>query len=241
MDIKAQDIRTGDIYRDENRRTQDGRKVLRVSEPFTNPSGHIRIPVLLEDAATGNHGEIFLAPGQTVTVDRAAGTKQATPAKTPTVAIARVLRSLGLVQGRDFRVRGKYQGHGADRERIGTHVAVLSQVADKVIADNADRIEQEAGQAGFSFRVSVYYTDGGGMWTWVANYGARVREARPQAPVYNVPSAPSPSAREDAIDAAEGRKYLKPRTKAREAASRAMPKLVPGKPRPAFPQPTVHQ
>ena len=74
--------------------------------------------------------------------------KRAT-AKTPTVAIARVLRDLGLKQGSDFRVRGQY----TNGERVGTFVAALSAKADQVIADNADQIEYRVQQdGGFAFR-----------------------------------------------------------------------------------------
>lgn len=102
--------------------------------------------------------------------------KQAT-AKTPTVAIARVLRSLGLEQGKDFRVRGQYQGTGANRERIGTYVAVYTNAADQVVADNADRIEELVKQDGsFAFRVSIHSTTNGRVWTWIANFGSRTRD-----------------------------------------------------------------
>ncbi len=98
-------------------------------------------------------------------------------AKTPTVAIARVLRGLGLVQGADFRVKTKYKGSGANRERIGTHVAVLSKEADQIIADNADFIEEMVKlDGGWVFNVSIHFTTGGRVWTWVANYGSRTRD-----------------------------------------------------------------
>lgn len=100
---------------------------------------------------------------------------------TPTVAIARILRGLGLKQGHDFRVRGQYQGRGADRERIGTYVVVLSKQADQTVADRADEIERLSADAGHSFRVSIHFTTGGRMWTWVANYGQRTRDAAPVA------------------------------------------------------------
>lgn len=103
-------------------------------------------------------------------------TKQAT-AKTPTVAIARVLRSLGLEQGKDFRVRGQYQGTGANRERIGTYVGIYSAAAEQTVADNADRIEELVKQdGGFAFRVSIHRTASGRVWTWIANFGKRTRE-----------------------------------------------------------------
>jgi hypothetical protein len=100
---------------------------------------------------------------------------------TPTVAIGRILRGLGLKQGHDFRVRGQYQGRGADRERIGTYVVVLSKQADQTVADRADEIEQLSADAGHTFRVSIHFTTGGRMWTWVANYGQRTRDAAPVA------------------------------------------------------------
>ena len=51
------------------------------------------------------------------------------PPRTPSVAVARVLRDLGLTQGpgKDFRVDGEYRGG----ERIGTWVLVLTRHADE--------------------------------------------------------------------------------------------------------------
>ena len=89
-------------------------------------------------------------------------------AKTPTVAIARVLRGLGLVQGSDFRVVGA---------RTATHAIVLSRKADKVIADNADHIEELVKlDGGWVFRVNIHSTPGGHLWTRVSNYGRRIHE-----------------------------------------------------------------
>ena len=90
-----------------------------------------------------------------------------------------------------------------------------------------------------------------------ANYGQRTRDAAPVAtadkgqPALDTASrrtahelghrivggAPSPSVRKDAVDAADGRAYLKPGTKARSNAADAMPKLKLGAARPAFEQP----
>ncbi|MFI9026340.1 hypothetical protein [Streptomyces sp. NPDC053560] len=97
-----------------------------------------------------------------------------TPPSTPTVAIARILRDLGLVQGRgcDFRVVGDYR----NGERIGTYVLPLSRRADATIADRADDIERLAAEGPYPFRVSVRYTDGDRPMASVANYGSRVRE-----------------------------------------------------------------
>lgn len=103
------------------------------------------------------------------------------PAKTPTVAIARVLRGLGLKQGTDFRVKGQYRGTGANRERIGTYVAVSTAHADQLIADHADQIEELSAASGCPFRVSIHYTAGVHRWTWIANYGQRTRDAAPVA------------------------------------------------------------
>ncbi|MFZ3595080.1 hypothetical protein [Streptomyces sp. BH104] len=96
---------------------------------------------------------------------------------TPTVAIARILRHLGLVQGRscDFRVVGDYR----NGERIGTYVLTLSRKVDETIAAHADEIERLAAEGPYSFRVSVRYPSGDRPMTSVANYGERVRETPP--------------------------------------------------------------
>ncbi|MGW2951551.1 hypothetical protein [Streptomyces eurythermus] len=101
-----------------------------------------------------------------------------TAPSSPTVAIARVLRSLGLTQGRccDFRVTGEYR----NGERIGTFVVVLTSHAEEVVATNADEIERLVGETGFPFRVSVRYFNGKSHpVTNIANYGSRVRDAPP--------------------------------------------------------------
>lgn len=103
-----------------------------------------------------------------------------TAPSSPTVAIARVLRGLGLTQGRgcDFRVTGEYR----NGERVGTHVLTLTRHADEVVAEHADEIERLAGETGFAFRVSVRYPGGNGRpMTSVANYGSRVRDTPPAA------------------------------------------------------------
>lgn len=106
-------------------------------------------------------------------------------AKTPTVAVARVLRGLGLKQGEDFRVTGFYQM----RERIGTCVIVFNKAADQLIADNADEIVRLTGEAGFAFRVSVRYHNGR-PFVDVKNFGTEVREDAPVDPT-------APSVNED--------------------------------------------
>ncbi len=111
-------------------------------------------------------------------------TKNQAPAKTPGVAIARVLRGLGLKQGLDFGVRAVRK----NGERIGTRVAVFGRPANQTVADNADKIEQLAGDAGFHFNVSVYFTPSGIVWVHVGNYGEKTRQthflsATPAEPV----------------------------------------------------------
>lgn len=98
--------------------------------------------------------------------------KNQTPAKTPGVAIARVLRGLGLKQGLDFGVRGEWK----NGERVGTRVAVFGRPANQLVADNADLIEQLSGDAGFHFNVSVYFTASGSVWVHVGNYGKKTRQ-----------------------------------------------------------------
>lgn len=120
--------------------------------------------------------------------------KTPAPAKTPGVAVARVLRGLGLKQGLDFRIRAERK----NGERIGTRVAVFGAEANQTVADNADKIEQQAGDAGFHFNVSVYFTPSCRVWVHVANYGERTRQthflsATPAEPTET--EAPKPAIR----------------------------------------------
>ncbi|MEU2487080.1 hypothetical protein ABZ593_21035 [Streptomyces sp. NPDC012617] len=110
-----------------------------------------------------------------------------TPPKTPTVVIARVLRSLGLTQGGDFRVTGDYR----NGERIGTYVLPLTRHADETITANADEIERLAAESPFPFRVSVRYPSGDRPMTTVANYGSRVRDEAPATE--EAPADPAPA------------------------------------------------
>ncbi|MFC8887546.1 hypothetical protein [Streptomyces cinereoruber] len=119
------------------------------------------------------------------------------PPKTPTVAIARVLRALGLTQGRgcDFRIEGAYR----NGERTGTYVLVLTRHADEVIAAHADDVERLTAEAGWAFRVSIRYLSATGRpTTSVANYGDRVRDEPPatteEPPAPELPAPDSPSA-----------------------------------------------
>lgn len=97
--------------------------------------------------------------------------------RTPTVAVARELRRLGLEQGRgkDFRVEGEYR----NGERYGTLVLTLNRHADETIAANADLIEERLNLGPFAFHVSVYYNGTSRPMTVVSNTGSRVRETPP--------------------------------------------------------------
>ncbi len=105
--------------------------------------------------------------------------KTPAPAKTPTVAIARVLRGLGLKQGSDFTVKGEYKCG----QRTSTYVLVTGVNARQVAANNADLIEQLSAEAGFTFNVSVYFSPGGSVWVGVATTGERVRQTHFLSPI----------------------------------------------------------
>ncbi|MFF5668838.1 hypothetical protein ACFY8S_01660 [Streptomyces hygroscopicus] len=114
------------------------------------------------------------------------------PASSPTVAIARVLRHLGLVQGRrgDFRVTGFYR----NGERDHTYVVLCSRHAEEVCAAHADEIEQAVeADGGWCFRVSVRYLNGSRPTVSIANAGERIREAQPAAAALEVAAQPEPA------------------------------------------------
>ncbi|MFI0934617.1 hypothetical protein ACH4RG_23205 [Streptomyces sp. NPDC021019] len=75
--------------------------------------------------------------------------------KTPTVAVARELRRLGLQQGpaKDFRITG----HMVDGERDHTYVLLLTAEARQIVADRADELEAALAAGPFPFKVSVRY------------------------------------------------------------------------------------
>ncbi|MGC0418374.1 hypothetical protein [Embleya sp. AB8] len=116
------------------------------------------------------------------------------PPKSPTVAIARILRGrLGLTQGRDFRVRGEY----SNGERLHSYVVTLNGVADATIARHADDIERWSNEGPFPFRVSVrYHGSSPRPHTDIANGGPRVRDTPPdpptEAPTPTEPAGPAP-------------------------------------------------
>ncbi|WP_327385042.1 hypothetical protein [Streptomyces sp. NBC_01207] len=115
--------------------------------------------------------------------------------KTPTVAIARVLRDLGLKQGAaaDFRVTGHYE----NGERRYTYVILLSREAEDLVAANADQIEAWTDRGPFGFTVSVRYSKNGNAFCTIRNVRAgRVRQTPPALVVEPVvePAAPAPAA-----------------------------------------------
>ncbi|MEU0181455.1 hypothetical protein ABZ312_09725 [Streptomyces sp. NPDC006207] len=115
------------------------------------------------------------------------------PARTPSVAIARVLRGLGLAQGtgRDFKVVGEYR----NGERNATTVLLLSRHGDEVAAQHADEIERLAAEAGWAFRVSVTYSTSGRPMVIITNGPCdRARQTPPPAPTEPTPEpAPEPT------------------------------------------------
>lgn len=115
-------------------------------------------------------------------------------ARTPSIAIARALRRLGLTQGRgkDFRVEGRYNKSG---ERVATYVLTLNQHADETIAAHADDIERWAAEdGGWSFTVSVRYSDGKPRPFCTISNGAveRIRDEPPAQPTDEPAPAPQP-------------------------------------------------
>lgn len=100
------------------------------------------------------------------------------PAKTPTVAIARILTDMGLKRGKgkDFSVRGFKRND----EHFGTMVVPFTRTANDLIDSRADEIERLSDEAGFPFLVSTEYGVNGKTWPNLANFGERVRSERPR-------------------------------------------------------------
>ncbi|MFF2548300.1 hypothetical protein ACFVUY_37885 [Kitasatospora sp. NPDC058063] len=130
------------------------------------------------------------APGD----QRSAAAIAAERPATPSEALARTLKRLGLAQGKgkDFRISGFYR----NGERHYTYAIVLSRRAEELIAEHADRIEAELAAGPFPFRVSVRYT-GHHPFIDVRNgsgkSGKGVRESAPTA-------TPAGPAAEDVLD-----------------------------------------
>lgn len=114
------------------------------------------------------------------------------PPRTPTVALARELRRLGLVQGKDFRVAGHYVAE----ERRFTYADLLNADARQAVADNADALEAALAAGPFPFTVTVRYFDTPRPWPTVSNsLGERIRDERPAAEeLPTVEEAPAPAA-----------------------------------------------
>jgi len=124
---------------------------------------------------------------------------------TPTVAIARELRRLGLKQGAagDFTVAGHY----VRGERRFTYVTVTSKEAERLLAEHADEIEERTGNGPYPFKVSVRYV-GDIPFVDIHNGAAeRVRELPESArraaeqPVEAAEEAPEAPAATEATDA----------------------------------------
>lgn len=114
-------------------------------------------------------------------------------AKSPTIAIARALRRLGLTQGKgkDFRVDGDYNKAG---ERVRTYVLTLTRHADETVAARADDIERWASEdGGWSFTVNVRYSDNGRPHCTISNGAVeKVREEPPAPPADEPTPEPQP-------------------------------------------------
>ncbi|MFG2404237.1 DUF6884 domain-containing protein [Streptomyces brevispora] len=123
------------------------------------------------------------------------------PPRTPAVAIARELRSLGLGQGagKDFRI----EGHYVNGERRYTHALLLSRRAHEVIAANADLIEQRTEAGPFPFLVSLRDLDGR-MVASVANGGPRYRDALPAPAAEEAAPIEPPAEEAELWDGVEG-------------------------------------
>ncbi|MFF4900487.1 hypothetical protein [Streptomyces sp. NPDC001068] len=117
---------------------------------------------------------------------------------TPTVAIARELRRLGLQQGAagDFTVAGHYR----NGDRLFTYVTVFSKAAERLLAEHADEIEERTANGPFPFRVSVRYVGDLPFVDINNGPGTRVRElpeSARQAATVQQAEEPAPAA-EDA-------------------------------------------
>jgi hypothetical protein len=135
----------------------------------------LRIPLTTGESPAE---DVLAALAPTTAITEGASTVTLTPPpKSPTVAIGRVLRRLGLAQGRggDFRVTGFYR----DRERDHTYVILYTRRAEETVAARADAIEQAPELGGFVFTVSVRYAHGRPVTTIRNGACERVREQPP--------------------------------------------------------------
>ncbi|MEU1853925.1 DUF3560 domain-containing protein [Streptomyces sp. NPDC019990] len=113
-------------------------------------------------------------------------------AKTPSIAIARALRRLGLTQGKgnDFRVEGEYK----NGDRVCTYVLLLTPHAEESVAARADDIERwAAGDGGWDFTVNVRYSTNGRPHCTISNGAVeKVREEPPAPPATQAAPEPQP-------------------------------------------------
>jgi hypothetical protein len=116
------------------------------------------------------------------------------PAKTPSIAIARALRRLGLTQGKgkDFRVEGEYNKAG---ERVRTYALLLTGHADETVAARADDIERWVSEDGnWAVTVNVRYSDAGRPHCTISNGAVeKVREEPPAPPTAEPAPEPVPA------------------------------------------------
>ncbi|MDH6489628.1 DUF6884 domain-containing protein [Streptomyces sp. SAI-127] len=126
---------------------------------------------------------------------------------TPTVAIARELRRLGLKQGRggDFTVAGDY----VNGERRFTYVTLYRREAEVLVAERADEIEERTANGPFPFKVSVRYMGDRPVASIHNGAAERVRElpesartAADEQPAEEAPEAPAATETADAPQAA---------------------------------------
>ncbi|MGW0061389.1 hypothetical protein ACWDTT_15865 [Streptosporangium sandarakinum] len=109
-----------------------------------------------------------------------------TPAKTPTVAIARALRAQGLRQGVDFTVAGDYRTATIDgkryNERVATTVSLLTDRAHFAVRYQGAEICAAAhADGGYVFYVAEMGTPGLRTWLIITNHGGlRHREITPE-------------------------------------------------------------
>ncbi|PWI16005.1 hypothetical protein DI272_18915 [Streptomyces sp. Act143] len=115
------------------------------------------------------------------------------PAKSPSIALARALRRLGLTQGqgKDFRVDGDYNKAG---ERVRTYALLLTAHADETAAAHADDIERWTEEdGGWSFTVCVRYSDKGRPHCTISNGAVeKIREEPPAPPAAEPAPEPEP-------------------------------------------------
>lgn len=89
-------------------------------------------------------------------------TRELPPARIPGIAIARVLRGIGLEQGTDFRVT-----KGAATN--GCWVSVQTEFGHERVATFESTINERSAEAGFPFTVTVYTTPTGRVRTSISN------------------------------------------------------------------------